>query len=215
MTMIKDVKTRTLSVHKARGLMGKNFLGIKQAKWHFGNDVFTESELKKLSETSFPENVLKECKDTHVLIAVPGKLSILDIQDKVDRELFNSRYEYFRHYNGKHFTKRRDKTCWRLVRKTRLPNARLKTWEEQKALLSSKQYIPDTRVMIYVIITYYLEKKLKLFGNHFIRTADACASPNSRVVIKNPRDNHGLSVLCWHNSVHVDGLGCAVARKLK
>jgi len=214
--MIKDVKTRTfLSVHETRGLMGNNFFGVKQAKWHFGNDVFTESELKKLSETSFPENVLKECKDTHILIAFPGKLSILNIQDKVDRKLFNSHYEYFRHYSEKHFAKRHGKTCWRLVRKTKLPNSCLKTWEEQKALFSSNQYVPDAQVMIYIIVIYYLEKKLKLFKNHFVRTADVCASPNSRAVVKNFNDTHGLSILCWHNSVHVDGLGCAVARKLK
>ena len=221
---MRDVKVGALSVHKAGELMDKNFLGIERAKWRFGKDVFVEDE-KELSEMVFSKNFLERHKNTHILAAIPSlsindirdKLSKLDVQNKAGRkvELFNSDYEYFRYHNGREFTKRRGEASWQLVRKTKLPDSQSKTWEEQKAVLSAGQYIPDARVMIYITIAYYLERKIKLFKDCFIRTADTYTSrDSSQVVIKNLGNDNGLALLCWNNLIHISNLGCAVAQEL-
>lgn len=222
---MEDVMIGTLSVREAGKLMDKNFLGIERAKWHFGKDVFVEDE-KELSEMVFSKDFLKRYENTHILAAVPslsindirGKVSKLDVQDKTGRkiELFNSDYEYFRYHNGREFAKRRGKASWRLVQKNKLLGSQSKTWEDQKALLSVGQYVPDARIMIYIIVAYYLERKIELFGDYFIRTADVYTSrDSSQVVIKNLGGNNGLVLLCWNNLIHISGLGCAVARELE
>jgi len=80
---MEDVKVGALSVHKARKLMDKNFLGIERAKLRFGKDVFAENE-KELSEMVFSKNFLERYKSTHILAAVPS-LSINDIRDKFSK----------------------------------------------------------------------------------------------------------------------------------
>ena len=221
---MEDVKVGALSVHKARKLMDKNFLGIERAKLRFGKDVFAENE-KELSEMVFSKNFLERYKSTHILAAVPSlsindirdKFSKLDIQNEAGRkvELFNSDYEYFRYHNGREFAKRRGPASWRLVRKSKLPNSQSKTWKEQKALLSVGQYVPDARIIIYITIAYYLERKIKLFKDCFIRTADTYTSrDSSQVVVKNLANDNGLALLCWNNLIHISDLGCAVAQEL-
>ena len=205
--------------------MDKNFLGIERAKWRFGKDAFAENE-EELSEMVFSKDFLERHKNTHILAAVPS-LSINDIRDKLSKldvwgksgrkvELFNSDYEYFRYRNGREFAKRRGEASWRLVRKSKLPDSQSKTWKEQKALLSVGQYIPDARIIIYITIAYYLERKIKLFKDCFIRTADTYTSrDSSQVVIKNLGNDNGLALLCWNNFIHISNLGCAVAQELE
>ena len=81
----RDGYEATTSQKLAREIMGKNFFGVEEATEHFGVNP-TDKQLVALAEIPLTEKALRECKDTHVLVAV-FPLSVLDVR-KVDSRLF-------------------------------------------------------------------------------------------------------------------------------
>ena len=59
----------TTSQKRAREIMGRNFFGIEEAIQYFRVNP-TRQQTLALSEIFFPEAVLQEKKDTHVLVAI-------------------------------------------------------------------------------------------------------------------------------------------------
>ncbi len=52
----------------AHKIMGRNFLGVEEVSKYFGA-IYTHTQLEYLSDIPFPERTLRECKDTHILVA--------------------------------------------------------------------------------------------------------------------------------------------------
>lgn len=200
-----------LSLYEVSKLMG-DILGTEEARYHFGRNVFTEKEVKKLSQETFPEEVIEKHKNTHVLVAVPKALSILDLERKKS-ELFDTDSKYFQHRQTGMFTKCRKRTAWYFIRKSPMPNSWKKRWRQQKKSFSDNEYVPDARAMIYTAMIYFLENNVRLFEDGFYRTGSICSSPVSRAVINFTQ--RGILLLCWNNFIAVEGLGCAEALKLK
>lgn len=158
----------TTSQKRAREIMGRNYFGVGEAIKHFGVNP-SKQQLATLSEVSFTEATLEECKNTHVLVAV-FPMSILEIRGKVTG---NQRLFYNQDlYNKESFAKDRGETEWHLVRKTSMPNSTIRTWQEQQALLSDKEEAPKARVMIYTIIGHYLATGERLFEHFYVRCSD-------------------------------------------
>jgi hypothetical protein len=164
---METMVSRTLQ-KRSREIMGRNFFGIKEAIRHFRvNPTYTQ--LAALSEIPFSEAVLKQSKDTHVLVAV-FPLSILEIRGKVDSKLFYNNQSWW--YNKESFAKKRGKVSWQLVRKTAVGNSFSKSWQEQQALLSKDDEVPSAQVMVYTIIGHYLATGERLFEHiHVVRTS--------------------------------------------
>ena len=154
------------SQERARNIMGRNFFGVKESIKHFVNP--SRANTTAMSKVPFTEEVLKLCKDTHILVAVLP-ISILDIRGKVDRKLFYSHKGSW--YNQEDFAKDRGETDWHLVRKTPVPDSFSKNWDEQQALLDTSEKIPSARVLIYTIIGQYLATGERLFENIALRTS--------------------------------------------
>ena len=53
---------------RARDIMGKNFFGIEEARWHL-KVTPSEKELAVFARVPYSEATLEECKNTHVLDA--------------------------------------------------------------------------------------------------------------------------------------------------
>ncbi len=198
----------TTSQKRAREIMGKNYFGIEEAIKHFGVNP-SKQQLAALSEVPFTEATFKECKNTHILIAV-FPLSILDIRGKIPS---NQRLFYNKDwYNKESFAKEKDETEWQLVQKTPVDNSTSKTWDEQQTLLAKNEETPTARVMVYTIIGHFLAIGERLFENVYVRCSDV-DSRGIRVYV-GCFDSLGLLVRsCWdgHRS---GGLGVASARKL-
>ncbi|MFO8113007.1 MAG: hypothetical protein R6T92_10910 [Desulfosalsimonadaceae bacterium] len=165
----KEGSKPTLSQIQAQKIMGQNFFGVKDATEHFGVKP-TEEQLKALSEIPYSEKVLKECKDTHILVAILP-ISILTIREmireKVDSKLFYNQTWY----NDEDFAKEKGKVCWKLIRKNPVPSSISKDWKEQLELIDENEEVPTARAMIYTIAGYYLKMGEKLFEHTYVRTS--------------------------------------------
>jgi hypothetical protein len=154
----------------AREIMGKNFFGIEEAIKHFGVNA-TKQQLAYLTEVPFSEEVLKSCKDTHVLVAM-FPLSILDIRGiakkQSDRTLFYSQDWY----DEQAFAKDKGKVGWQLVRKEPIANSTSKTWNDQQALLSKDEETPTARIMVYTMVGHFLATGERLFEKIYVRCVD-------------------------------------------
>ena len=189
-------------------IMGKNFFGIEEAIKHFGINA-TKQQLAALAEVPFSEEVLKSCKDTHVLIAV-FPLSILDIRGiakkQSDRTLFYSQDWY----DKQAFAKDKGEIGWHLVRKVPVAHSTSKTWNDQQALLSKDEETPPARIVVYTMIGHFLATGERLFEKLCVRCVDL-GSDGRRVVV-GLFDAGGLSVNYWYD-YRRDNVGLSAARK--
>ena len=174
-------------------IMGQNFFGIKEAIKYYGIDP-TPEQLDTLSEVPFSKETLRECKNTHVLVAI-FPISILDIRDKVqDKKLFRDRDWYY----TQSFAKESGETGWQLICKTRVVDSKSKNLEEQNFLLSKDEEDPTAQVMVYTIIGHYLATGKRLFKEILVRTSSVSDRPQNRLdrVYVGIFDSDGLTVYC-------------------
>lgn len=192
---------------RAREIMGKNFFGVEEAIKYFGVNP-TKQQLAYLAEIPFTEEVLRACKDTHVLVAV-FTMSILDIRGKVERKLFYSHDNAW--YNKEAFAKNKGEVGWQLVRKAPIADSTNKTWNEQQALLENVEETPKAQVIVYTTIGHFLATGERLFENVYIRCSDL-DSGGHRVDV-GCFDADSLSVGSWSDDTRDGDLGVSAARK--
>lgn len=197
----------TTSQKCAREIMGENFFGFEDAIEHFKISP-TDQQLAVLSEIPFSEPVLKELKDTHILIAV-FPLSILEIRNRIERKLFFSHEDSW--YNNQDFAKEQEEIGWQLICKTAVDNSFSKNWQEQQALLTENEKVPTAQSMVYAIIGHYLATGEQLFENTYVRT-DSLASDGGRVDV-GYFDSGGLYISSYWDSSRSGSLGLASSRK--
>lgn len=165
---------------RASEIMGQNFFGIAEAAKYFGVDP-TMQDLDTLSRIPFSEEMLEECKDTHILIAV-FPLSILEIRSRVEHELFYSHENswYAKNPLGKEY----GEAEWQLVRKTPAPRSGGNyKWDQRLRCLSENEVVPSARVMVYTIVGHFLATENYLFRNIFVSCSDIGSSYDKFIAI--------------------------------
>ena len=163
-----------------------------------------------LHQVPFTAEVLKACKDTHILIAV-FPLSILDIRDIV-KKLPNQTLFYNQDwYNKEAFAKDKGEISWQLVRKTPIPDSTKKTWGEQQTLLAKEEETPKAQVMVYTIIGHFLATGERLFEKVYVRCIDF-GSDGFHVDVGG-FGGGGLSVDLWSDDGRDVVIGVSSARK--
>jgi len=196
----------TIDQKNARAIMGKNFLGVEEAIQHFKLQP-SEQAISRLKEIPFSESVLRECKNTHILIADLG-LSIIGVKSRVDRNLFYSKEDAW--YTNQAFAQKEGEVTWRLIRKDIVPSSTSKTWQQQQALITAVEETPEARAMVYTNILYYLVHGSRLFSSVYARCSDL-GSGGCRVCVGG-FGSEGLSV-GGSDGNYLGGLGLAAARK--
>lgn len=152
----------------AREIMGKNYFGIEEAKTYFGVNP-SQEQLAALSIVPFSEATLKECKYTHVLIAV-FLLSMKGIQSKVKHRMRDMWYSW---NNGEAFIEDRGvNVSWHLVHMNAVTYSTFKALSEQKAMLRKNEEVPTARVITYTIVGHYLATNERLFGGIYVFCSD-------------------------------------------
>ena len=152
----------------AREIMGKNYFGVEEAKIYFGVNP-SQQQLAALSVVPFSEAVLKECKHTHILVAV-FTLSMKDVKGKVAHGMGEMWYKW--NNDEKFVDDCGVNVAWHLVRKNEVQNSTFKTWSEQKEMLRKNEGVPTARVITYAIVGYYLATKEKLFEGIYVFCSD-------------------------------------------
>jgi len=197
------------TTQKLARAIGIPVFGIEEAVQHFGVKP-TRAQLSALAEIPFTEAELRECKDTHILVAV-FPMSIIEIRGKIPRDqrlFYNQDW-----YNKESFAKDRGEAAWHLVHKTPVANSTSKIWDEQQALLAKNEETPTARVMVYTIIGHFLVTNERLFENVYVRCSDVDSRGN-RVYVGD-FDSDGLLVHAYWGGGRSDFLGVASARKFE
>lgn len=207
--MVSGVYKPSTSQKLAREIMAKNFFGIEEAIKHFGVNA-TKQQHADLAEVPFSEEVLKSCKDTHVLVAV-FPLSILDIRGitkkQSDRTLSNNQ----NWYDEQVFAKDKGEVGWQLVRKEPIANSTSKTWNDQQALLSKDEETPTARIVVYTMVGHFLATRERLFDKINVNCVDL-GSGGRRVTVGEWGAEGLLVDDYWDDKWH-DMLGLSAARK--
>jgi len=152
-------------------IMGRNSFSIADVRKAFGIDP-SEPQLTTLSNVPYTENTLKECKDTHVLVAV-FPFSIVNMRELVLRETADMVFSPKFWYKSEPFALSLGETIWQLIRKAPVPQSYLKTLDEHENIFMSKDDImPKARVLVYTIVGFYLAKGERMFENVYARCSD-------------------------------------------
>lgn len=196
---------------RAREIMGSNFLTVDDVERHF-RVRFTAEQLAELGDIPWSEEVLEECKDTHVLF--PGfPLTILEVRKRAKKKgvkLFYSDRDTW--YNDQKFA-REEKVGlrWHLIRKDIVENSTNKSYDEQLALLSENEEAAQAAAVVYMIILYFLVTGIRLFERIYARCQDVTSS-GGRVCVGS-FDRGGLHVYSdWGDGRDVI-IGLASSRK--
>jgi hypothetical protein len=155
-----------VNAHMAQAIMGRNFLGVEAVRRHFGVS-FTETDLVALGTVPFSEEVLKQCKDTHVLFC-GALLTLLQLRGRVP-ELFYEQDWYAREYFA---TTARVAQRWYLMRKDAVPHSTSKTFEQQTALLGENESVPRACEVAYGVVLYFMTTGEPILTCRFVRCSD-------------------------------------------
>jgi hypothetical protein len=151
--------------NRAREIMGRNMFGIEEALEYFGISPLCRSTntLSHLVKVPFTEETLKECRETHILVAI-FPTSIVDIRDLIGGEPFCDYRQAFANDRGQ--------ANWHLVRKAPVKNSTSKTWNAQQTLLAHNEKTPEARVLVYAFIGHLMATGKQLFENVYVRCSN-------------------------------------------
>ncbi len=194
---------------RAREIMGRNFFGVEEAIKHFGVNP-SKQQLAFLAEVPWGEEVLRACKDTHVLLAT-FPLSVLDVRGIVKKLADQTLFYKQDWYDKQAFSADKGEIGWQLVRKEPIANSTRKTWNEQQALLSKDEETPTARVVVQTAIGHFLATGERLFEKIYVRCVDL-DSGGHRVYV-GYFDAEGLDVSYYWDGDQYDSVGVSAARK--
>jgi hypothetical protein len=188
---------------EAAQIMGDDFHGPADANKQFG----IRMGQKVFRSVPFGAEVLKACKDTHVLLAVPG-MSIMDIHGKASQVFYSESSPWYG-VDVQEFAHVKIKPGWYLIRKEAVPGSASKTWVDQQAMLVPPEFVPEANLAVYAYVVHFLTIGERLYRKLWVRTNSVTASGN-RVGLGGRAD--GLLVGRWYGHAY-GGVGVAEARK--
>lgn len=194
-------------------ILGRDFVSPKEITAKYSSIVYTEEQLDAF-ESALPSREDLEWLRDNNFILLPGpnsSLSLLDIRN------LNTAYFYAKtggwYAEEKQTFVSNDKTevRWIALRKEAVPGSYSKNWEEQKALLSGLELVPNAAEAVWCITAYKAVRNINLFRSTYVRTSSLIAV-GFRVGV-GYFDGKGLSVDYYWGGHRRDGLGLASARK--
>ena len=140
-------------------------------------DIFAKNYIQ--SEQYFPPKsveagtvpwsvlTLKKYSNTHILIYVPA-VSLNEL----------SRFEFFSDFfldtwfTDQSFAKMKCVSGWHLIQMAPVTDSGNKWWLEQKNLLQKFETVPSVAVLIFSVISYFLQTGVRLYEKEYVRTVD-------------------------------------------
>ncbi|MCH7597770.1 hypothetical protein IID27_01855 [Patescibacteria group bacterium] len=214
------VNHQPTSYKRAREIMGINNFGAEEVIKHFGVNL-SRAALSVPAEVPFSEEVLENCRDTHILNTFSP--AILDIRRKVERKLFYLHENAW--YNKKTFAQKRGPVGCHLICKTIVEDSLSRSLKEQQVFLSKGDKTPPAEVMVCTIIGHYMNTGERLFPNVYVRTSTVfyvrtliITSSRRRAVWSRRRvdvgrfDRDGLDIHFWRDDYRCDVIGLSSAK---
>lgn len=197
----------------ARAILGNDFISPKEAAeaWGF---AYTKVQLQQFAETLPDVKVLQWLRE-HNYALIPGPAepkSLLDVRALKPAHFYSKEGGWYANDNEKFSRDDKVAVKWLALRKDAVPDSFGKNWEEQTALLSSDEYIPNAGEVSWGVTTYYMVRGVYLLPNFYVRTSSVY-SDGSHVYLGG-FDSVGLSVHHCFDAHRLGSLGVASARKL-
>ncbi|GMQ95399.1 MAG: hypothetical protein BMS9Abin13_512 [Patescibacteria group bacterium] len=177
----------------ARRILGDDLITPKEIASIRGL-TYTEGQLKQFVRTLPSERLLRWLKENdYTLVAGPPKpMSLLDIH-RVKPTLFSAKTGGWYAEKSELFSRKNTaKTRWLIIRKVPVPGSPMKTWNEQKMLLSAQERVPNVAEVVWFMTTYYEIRNIRLFSDIYVRTSSV-DSGGVRVIV-GFFDSDGLDV---------------------
>ncbi len=164
-----------VSQEVASKIMGKSFLGAKQAGEHLGIEL-TEEELAKVREVPFSERTLLQCKDSHILfLGVRRDRSGKALTIERLREMFPAggqpRFRSYPKSSGtdrSYDSKETPQLRWYLIAKRLREESRSKPYWQQEQFLTEKEYRARAVVYVYMMLLMYKARGKLLFKKDLV-----------------------------------------------
>ena len=195
-------------------ILGKDFISPQEIEAAF-EMKYTAEQLAMLEATVPGDEVLKWMVANEFMLVAgpPTAMSLLDICVKRPELFYANGNDAWYNASEQKFV-RNDKigTAWLGLRKTIVPRSTSKMWNEQKALLSKKERVPNAAEVTWGVIAYKLARDEFLLPSIYART-NSVSVDDSHVSVGY------FSVAClsvvsyWSNPILVT-VGLAAALKL-
>lgn len=181
---------------RAEQIMGSNMFGIRDAIETFG--VYPSREqLSRLAVIKTPkgriitETELKQCKNTHILVAVFRVWPLAVTAGFLHNHMFYTASSHRLFHEG-NFSINLEEEGWYLIRKTGTPKSANKEFIEQIQILGLQGEIPKMHTFAYAMVGHFVKTDERLFIHQSVRCAtDPLQRPGSRITI-GFRENDGL-----------------------
>jgi len=205
---------------------GQIFQGVDRVRLILGTDFILPDEIAEARGVSYAEDQIQHLMDAipsedvlHWLKAnnfclLPGPanpMSLLDVRS-LEPKLFYSKTGGWYVDQKEKFAREDKANCeWLAIRKEPVPNSTRKSWNEQVALLSKDERVPNAGELSWFITTYYKVRGVRLLETIYVRTS-SMGSDGGHVVL-GFFGEYGLGVYDWDDYVPYGVVGLASARK--
>ncbi len=197
----------TKSQKAAKEIMGNNFFGIEDAIEHL-NLRPDKNQIAELDDVPFSEVTLKECKDTHVLVAVFPMSLLQMFENKNLRPFFGlDDTEKAPWFKQERFSWEEGKVGWYLIRKQAPENSLNKEWVDQLHMFGQLSDSVSVRIAAYAALGHILKTGTVMFEESMARCAELDHS--GRRVTIGPFKEDGLRVQAWWDDSRAYFVGAA------
>jgi len=160
-----------------RLILGDDFLSPEDVARVYGFS-YSDEQVANLSE-ALPDFETLMClrSNSYMLVATPPTdHNLLQVRD-LGNQLFYSKSEGWYAEDNQKFS-RSDSVkaeMWLAIRKESYPDSRGKTWDEQTALLSDNEHVPNAAEVSYAVTAYYKVRGIYLLRGVYVRTSSVSA----------------------------------------
>jgi len=206
--LMREVPTYAL----AKAVLGGDFITVGEIMAARSDISYSHEQVAKLAATIPSEDVLRSLKENGygLMPQPPRALSLLDIRSAKPAHFYPKTGGW---YADVEFA--RDDltgTGWLAVRKTPVNGSLGRNWNEQNALLSSDERVPNAAEASWFVTTFFDVRGVRLFERVYVRTSSL--SSGGGCVHAGGFDAEGLIVDSFQGGNRFAALGLAPAWKL-
>lgn len=210
---IKRFAMKAPDYELVRTILGKDFISPEEIMKSRKGVNYTEEQLAQFGETVPTQEILEWCRDnSYMLVAGPNRpMSLLEIRTMKNGYFYSKEGGWYAEQKQKFSQNDKVETKWYMIRKDIVPESTSKNWDEQHALISDAEFVPNASEFTWAITTYKAVRGIYLFGGIYARTS-SLDSDGDHVYVCD-FDDRGLRVGNDWDSSRDSFLGLSVARK--
>lgn len=210
---IKRFAMKAPDYELVRTILGKGFISPEDVMNSRKGITYTDEQLSQFGETVPAQEILEWCRDNNImLVAGPNRpMSLLEIRIMKNGYFYSKEGVWYAEQKQKFSQNDKVETKWYMIRKDIVPESTSKNWDEQHALISEIETVPNAPEFVWAITTYKAVRGIYLFGGIYARTSSLYSDGHH--VSVGDFDDEGLGVSAYWGSFRDSDLGLSVARK--